>query len=364
MKISQFIESFEQKIPLGIQENYDNCGLQLGNPNSEIAGILYTLDINEACIQEAVAAKCNLIISHHPFIFNGLKKIDVTTSQGSIIQTCIRQEIAIYSAHTNLDKSPIGVSAALASVFSLLNTTPLVPEQGRLKKLVTFCPQTHSSIVRNALFEAGAGQIGHYDSCSFNTEGYGSFRAGEDTNPFVGEKGHLHQEPETRIETVFPSWKQKSVLAALLAFHPYEEVAYDIYPIENKWTSFGLGMVGNLPNPMSTEEFLDLVKSKLNTNTLRSSLFNKKTIHRVAVCGGSGASFLPEAFSAGAQAYITADVKYHDFQAAANNLLLIDAGHFETEIYSLTALKSLVSEFLPTFAPQIIYPDSNWVNAV
>ncbi|KAF5036068.1 GTP cyclohydrolase 1 type 2 [anaerobic digester metagenome] len=364
MKCKELFKLIEEKIPLSWQENYDNCGLQIGNPDDEIRGIVYTLDITPEVINKAVSERCNVVISHHPFIFHALKNINLANPNGKIIEKCIREKITIYSAHTNFDKHPAGVSAALANTIGLENPEILSPENGMLKKLVTYCPEAQAESVRNALFSAGAGHIGNYDSCSFNASGLGSFRAGENTNPFVGEKGKIHFEPEIRIETVFPAYKQSAVLSALFAFHPYEEVAFDIYSLDNQYSEFGLGIVGNLHQSMLTEEFISMMKTKLGIQSVRCNANFISAITRVAVCGGSGASFISRAVQTGAQAFVTADLKYHDFQAADGRILLIDAGHFETEIFALSALKSLVSEILPNFAPQIISPDSNWVNTV
>ncbi len=364
MKCKDLFSQIEHLVPLSLQESYDNCGLQLGDPDAEITGILYSLDVTETAIDTAKTQGCNLVISHHPLFFRSIKNINTSNSDGHLIVKCLQNNIAVYSMHTNFDKYPNGVSSILAQQLGLSNISILAPEQNKLKKLVTFCPEAQAESVRNALFEAGAGHIGNYDSCSFNTSGQGSFRAGADTNPFVGSIGEHHFEPEIRIETVFPEWKQHAVISALLAYHPYEEVAYDIYPLENAWNGIGLGSVGQLNSLMDTQSFLNLVKSTINPEGLRHSHYYGEKIQKVAVCGGSGASLLPLAIQAGAHAFITSDVKYHDFQNAAGKILLIDAGHFETEIFTLTALKSLVSEILPNFAPQIIAPDSNWVNTV
>ncbi|PKP04202.1 MAG: Nif3-like dinuclear metal center hexameric protein [Bacteroidetes bacterium HGW-Bacteroidetes-6] len=364
MKLLEIVNHLEKLVPSQLQENYDNCGLQIGNPENEIIGILYSLDINENVIDKAIDTKCNLIISHHPLIFTGVKNIDLSKPNGRIIQKCIQHQIAIVSLHTNFDKSPFGVNSVLANALGLIDTKTLVPESGKLKKIVTFCPVAQAETVRKALFNAGAGHIGNYDSCSFYTEGFGSFKAGENTNPFAGEAGRLHFEPEMRIETVFPAWKQKSVIDALLSHHPYEEVAFDVYSLDNSIENIGLGLVGNLIQPQTITEFLNSVKEKLNIQFLRFSQYEIKTVKRIAVCGGSGTSFISHAIASGAQAFITADAKYHDFQAASGRILLVDAGHFETEIFSLNALMSLVSDFLPNFAPQIIYPETNWVNTV
>lgn len=364
MKCKELFKRIEDSVPLSWQESYDNSGLQIGNPENEVEGVLYSLDVTPFAVEKAVKEGCNLIISHHPFIFHGLKSIDLANVTGGIIETCIREKIAIYSAHTNFDKHPSGVSAALANAIGLEKPEILSPENGMLKKLVTYCPEAQAESVRNALFSAGAGHIGNYDSCSFNASGLGSFRAGENTNPFVGGKGKVHFEPEIRIESVFPKDKQTAVLSALFAFHPYEEVAFDIFSLDNQYSECGLGIVGNLSQPLSANDFISFLKTRLNIQTVRCNTNAVAQISRVAVCGGSGASLINTAVRAGAQAFITADLNYHDFQAADGRIFLIDAGHFETEIFALSALKSLVSEILPNFAPQIISPDSNWVNTV
>ncbi|MPM15048.1 GTP cyclohydrolase 1 type 2 [bioreactor metagenome] len=364
MKCKDFFREFESRVPVSVQESYDNCGLQIGNPDNEISGILYSLDVTMQAVDLAVSGNCNLIISHHPFIFGGLRNINLANNTGKIIEKCLKENLVIYSAHTNFDKSPFGVSASLANILELSDVSVLDSVEGKLKKLVTFCPEAQSNALRNALFEAGTGYIGNYDSCSFNVSGFGTFRAGENANPFVGEKGAVHHEPEIRIETVFPVWNQTAVLSALFAFHPYEEVAFDIYNLENSWNGYGLGSVGVLKNPLDPSAFLDKIKSALKIKHLRHGRLLPDRITRVAVCGGAGASLISKAIQSGAQAYVTADLKYHDFQAADGRILLIDAGHFETEIFALSALKSLVSEILPNFAPQIISPESNWVNTV
>lgn len=361
MKCKEFFKIIEKFIPIETQEIYDNCGLQIGNPNEEIKGIVYSVDVNLGTINFAIENKCNLIISHHPFIFKGIKRIDLSTKDGEIIEQSIKNKIVIYSAHTNFDKFHKGVSAALANQLNLKQMLVLEPEKNNLKKLVTFCPENYAETLRKALFDAGAGNIGNYDACSFNASGFGTFRAGENTNPFVGQKGELHKEPEVRIETVFEKWNQKKILKALFAFHPYEEVAFDVYSLDNEYNKLGLGVLGQLEKPMSSEDFLGFVKKSLNVKILKHNDFFVEKINKVAVCGGAGISLLNTAISSGAQAFITADLKYHDFQAASDRILLIDAGHFETEIFALEALKSFVSENLSNFVPQFIFPDTNWV---
>lgn len=364
MKISDFVSLLRHRIPAGLQESYDNDGAQILFPDEDVKGIIYTLDNSIEAINHAIKHNCNLILTHHPLFFKSLKQIDASTLEGELIIAAVQNKISLFAAHTSFDKLPTGVSASLAQKLSLQNVIVLSPEQNQLRKLVTFCPGEFSDALRNAIFNAGAGHIGAYDSCSFNANGFGTFRAGSQSKPFVGNIGELHREEEVRIETVFPVWLTSKVIAALLAHHPYEEVAFDILPLENPMNTFGLGMVGDLPQPMTVHEFLNHVKNSLDVKALKTSVYNGKSIHRVAVCGGSGASLIQQAIRTGAQAFLTADVKYHDFEAAASHLLLIDAGHYETEIFSLTALKSLVSEFFPNFAPQIIFPGINRVNIV
>lgn len=362
MKLTEIIQIIEKEIPVQLQESYDNNGLQLGDANSEILKALISLDLTMDVLIEAKSENCNLIITHHPPIFSAVKTIESNDVLGAMIYFAIKNDIAIYSMHTSFDKYKYGVSYALAEKLLIKNIKVLSPEKNVLRKLITFCPKIQSEALRKALFSAGAGHIGEYDSCSFNTIGEGTFRALEKANPFVGAKGDLHIEQEVKIETIFPFWKQNAVIKALLAHHPYEEVAYDIYLLENRLENSGLGMLGNLEKELEKEDFLSFVKGKLKIESLRFNNSFKGKIKKLALCGGAGSSLIREAISSGADAYITADLKYHEFQAASSDILLIDAGHYETEIFALNAIKSLLSEKLPKFATRISETKTNFVS--
>lgn len=362
MQLSEIIKAIEAFAPPSYQENYDNAGLITGNPQQKITGVLICLDSIEEVIDEAIRENCNLVVAHHPIIFSGLKKINGKNYVERTIIKAIKNDIAIYAAHTNLDNVQQGVNAKIAEKLGLKNCSVLNPKSGLLKKLVTFCPSDKAAEVRDALFKAGAGKIGNYDECSYNLEGLGTFRAGKGTNPFVGEQNIQHQEPETRIETIFPAQLQSSILNALVASHPYEEVAYDIYPLENEYKQVGSGLIGELEKPQDGLAFLKGLKTSLNTNCVRYTTLTDKQIKRVAVCGGAGSFLLKNAISAGADAFVTADLKYHQFFDAEGRILLADVGHFESEQFTGEIFYDLLMEKFPTFAVRLSKTNTNPVN--
>ncbi|HNR42292.1 MAG TPA: Nif3-like dinuclear metal center hexameric protein [Bacteroidales bacterium] len=361
MKLKEICDYLNSEIPLSFQEEYDNSGLQVGIPDMEISSALVTLDVTEDVLEEAAAAGCNLIISHHPLIFYPLKKITHSTYTEKIIFSAIKKNIAIYSAHTNLDSFPEGVSHRMALKLGLKNITVLSPLKNRLLKLVTFVPDVHLPAVRQALFDAGAGVTGKYDQCSFSVGGTGSFRAGDGTNPFVGEKHTLHFESESRLETVFHSHLKNKVVRALLDAHPYEEVAYDIYSLENESADSGSGCLGELDDPLPVEGFIRLLSEVFDAKGIRYSGYDKK-IKRVALCGGSGSHLLGEAIASGADSFVTGDVKYHTFQSAGKEILLVDCGHYETEKFSAEILAELVIKKFPKFAVRFSKINTNPIN--
>jgi len=362
MKIKELIKSIEQIYPLAFQESYDNSGNQISFPENDINGVLLCLDITEQVVDEAIAKQCNLIISHHPLLFKALKKITPDTYQGRIVIKAIQNQISIYAIHTNFDSSMQGTNRILADLLQLQNIQILEPVQHQLKKLVTYVPHDYVKKVRKALFDAGAGQIGNYDSCSFNVDGYGTFKANEGCNPHVGTINEEHHEPETRIETIFPAYLQNKIVNALLDNHPYEEVAYDIYLLENTYSQVGIGMIGYLLDPMSDYAFLQYIKQKIGSKVLRYNKSEKKIIQKVALCSGSGASYIQSAIKNNADAYITADLKYHDFTACPSNLLLIDAGHYETEIHFVQKIFEIITKKNTNFAVRLSENCSNPVN--
>lgn len=359
MKIAEIINYLEEMYPLSFQESYDNCGLIMGDKNQEVAKVLITLDCSLATIEEAIQKNCNLVIMHHPLIFQPLKKLNYSTEKDKTIIAAIKNNVALYAAHTNVDNSVEGINQQLASMLELQEIKILSSKYGYLRKLVTFCPLDSVEKVRQALFEAGAGKIGNYDCCSYNIEGKGSFRALDNTNPYVGEKGKIHFEPEIRIETIFPQHIEQKVLQALFSSHPYEEVAYDIYQLGNEYKAFGSGIIGTLKQVAATQEFIGFVKDKMQLKALRTNNTAKKEIKTVAICSGSGASLIKAAIANKADAYITADLKYHEFFDVQKNLLLMDTGHYESEIVFKNLIFEKLSKKFPNFAFQISETSTN-----
>jgi len=349
-------------LPLSFQEEWDNSGLQTGDPGMEISSALVALDVTEAVVEEAVRTGSNLILSHHPLIFSSIRKITGRSSDERIIMNSIRNNIAIYSAHTNLDMVSNGVSKKMALKLGLENISVLRTLKNRLQKLVTFVPDDHLERVRDAVFSAGAGVIGNYDLCGFAADGTGSFRGGENTSPFAGKKGILHFEKEKRFETIFFSHLKDRVVKALLAAHPYEEVAYDIYALENDNIDAGLGCTGEFPEPVDETVFLFKLKSVFGAKGIRYSKLTGRPVKKVALCGGSGASLLNDALKRGADAFVTADIKYHAFFEPENRLLLVDCGHYETEKFSVEILYDLFVKNFPNFAVRFSETNTNPIN--
>ncbi len=353
MTVHDITSAIENIAPLSLQEAYDNAGLLVGDSSDTIRGALITLDITEAVIDEAIALDCNLIISHHPLIFSGLKRLTGQNEVQRCVAKAIRNNIAIYAAHTNLDNVEQGVNGKLADKLELVQRRVLSPASESLCKIATFVPGLLVQKVREAMFDAGAGKIGNYDACSFNSEGYGSFRAGENTHPFVGQQHTIHYEPEVKLEVIAPRYKLSEVIEALKSAHPYEEPAYDCVPLMNRWDRTGAGMVGNLASETDVRDFLLKVKQVLKVPVVRHTAIVKTTIQRVAICGGSGSFLIREAINAGADIFITADVKYHEFMEAGGKLVIVDAGHYETEQYTKELMYEIISKKFPTFALHI-----------
>jgi dinuclear metal center YbgI/SA1388 family protein len=362
MLLQEFLNLLAGIAPFSLQESYDNSGIQIGSPNQQVSCGLVCLDVTTDVLKEAYENKCDLIICHHPLIFKGVSSITGKNDTELVILEAIKKGIAIVAIHTNLDKTHHGVNHELGERLGLRNMRILLPEKGLLKKLVTFCPTAQAEQVRAALFEVGAGVIGNYDCCSFNSEGKGSFRAGENTNPFTGSLNELHYEPEVRVETIFPAYLQSDILQALHQSHPYEEVAYDVYPLDNAFERVGSGMIGDLIEPMPADHFLTHIKKSLNIPVLRHSAIVHEQIKNVAICGGSGSFLLHNAIKSGAQAFVTADIKYHQFFDAVNRLMLVDAGHYETEQYTKNLLHKMVKKKMPKFALLISETNTNPVN--
>jgi dinuclear metal center YbgI/SA1388 family protein len=362
MKLKDLTSYLDSAIPLSFQEAYDNSGLQTGSPGNEIHTVLITLDVTEEVIDEAVSNKCDIVVSHHPVIFRGLKSLTGKSYTERVILKAIRNDIAIYSAHTNLDVISNGVSWKMAEKLGLEEINVLLPTNHLLMKLVTYIPESHFETVRNALFEAGAGVTGNYDNCGFSAPGTGSYKAGEKANPFAGERGILHFEKEIRFETVLFSHLKDRVIRALISAHPYEEVAYDIYSLENSNTGIGLGCTGVFKVPVSENEFLGLVSRVFDAKGIRFSTPTGKPVKKVALCGGSGSTLISQAISSQSDAYLTADIKYHDFFLPENRILLVDTGHFESEKFAREILKDLIIKKFPKFAVRFSETNTNPIN--
>ena len=362
IKIKRLISTIERLAPLSLQEEYDNSGLIIGNPDEHVECCMICLDVSEEVIDEAVDRGARLIISHHPLIFGKLTSITNRTPVERIVTSAIRSGISIYAVHTNLDSTEQGVSNALSVKLGLTDLQVLRKGRGMLRKLVTFTPLEHAEKVRKAVFDAGAGHIGSYDQCSFNVAGEGSFKGDDSTHPFVGDKGRLHFENEVRFETVFPFYLEREIVAALLEAHPYEEVAYDIYKLENDSGITGMGMTGYLKQAMPEDAFMRHLKETLRVPCIRHSRLTGKEVKKVAVCGGSGIFLLPDAIKQAADFFVTADVKYHQFQQAGGGIVIADVGHFESEQFTCELLADHLKKNFPNFAVLISDSQVNPVN--
>ena len=350
MTIRNITNYIEELAPLNYAEDFDNIGLLIGNYSSKVTGILVTLDTLEETIDEAITKNCNLIISFHPIIFNGLKKLNGNSYVERVVLKAIKNDIAIYATHTALDNSKNGVSAKMCEVLGLMNCKILIPKKGIIKKLTTYVPSSNAHALRTALFSAGAGAIGNYDQCSFNIIGEGTFRGNEHSNPVLGERGKLHIEKETKISITFENKNEVAILKTLRENHPYEEVAYEIVTTENVHQNIGLGMIGELSSEMTEEEFLRYLKKTMKTDCVRHSALMNKKIKKVAVLGGSGSFAISNAKRAHADAYVSADFKYHEFFKAENSILLADIGHYESERFTKNLLVDYLTKKFSNFA--------------
>jgi len=350
MKISEIINVLEGVAPASYQESYDNAGLLTGNAAWECTGIICSLDATELVILEAKANGCNLVVAHHPIIFGGLKKITGKNYVEKTVIAAIKNDIAIYAIHTNLDNVLQGVNNKIADKLGLINRKILAPKAGQLMKLYTFVPLAQAENVRAAIFEAGGGYIGNYSEVSFNATGTGTFKANENAQPFVGESGLRHEENEIKIEVIFPVYLQNKIVQALIKAHPYEEVAYDLVALSNEHQQVGSGLIGELPEPHDEEMFLGQVKQAFGLSVIRHTVLLGKQIKTVALCGGAGSFLTAKAVAAGADFYITADVKYHEFFDANNRLVIADIGHWESEQFTTDLLFDILKTKFPTFA--------------
>ncbi|MCK6618396.1 MAG: Nif3-like dinuclear metal center hexameric protein [Cyclobacteriaceae bacterium] len=350
MKVKDVTRYLESIAPLAYQETYDNSGLLTGSPEQDVTGILVTLDCTEAVVDEAMQTNCNLIVAHHPIIFRGLKKLTGSNYVERTVIKAIRHNVAIYAIHTNLDNVNTGVNRKIAEKIGLINLQILAPKADTLVKLVTFVPHTHTEAVLTALYSAGAGQIGNYKNCSFQTQGTGTFMPNEEAHPHIGRANMQEVVNEVRAEVIFPAYKEKEIITALKESHPYEEVAYYLTPLNNLNQEVGSGIIGEVTHTEEPLAFLKRLKSAMNLSIIRHTSIIANPVKKVAVCGGSGAFLLPAAIGAGAQVLISADFKYHEFFDADNRIIIADIGHYESEIFTKDLLVALLSQKFPTFA--------------
>ena len=357
MKIKEILTFLEEMAPLAYAEDFDNVGLLVGDTNAEATGILVCHDALESVIDEAIAKKCNLIVCFHPILFSGLKKITGKNYVERSVLKAIKNDIAIYAVHTALDNHKNGVNKIFSDALGLVNTKILVPKQNFIQKLVTYTIPENVEALRNSLFDAGAGKIGNYEDCSFNSKGIGTYMGNEDSNPKIGERFEFVENEEIKIEVTFEKHLQSKVLKALFKNHVYEEVAYEIYSLQNTHQNIGLGMIGELENPMNESAFLSFVKDKMQCGGIRHSALLGKPIKKVAVLGGSGSFAISNAKQAGADVFLTADLKYHNFYEAENQLILADIGHFESERFTKKYIVDFLKKKILNFA--IIFSEEN-----
>ena len=349
MKIKEIVSALERFAPLPLQDGFDNAGLQIGLTDAEATGALLCLDVTEAVLDEAIALGYNLVISHHPLIFKGYKSITGKDYVERCILKAIKNDIVIYSAHTNLDNAQGGVNYKIAEKIGLKNLKVLEPKENSLIKLVTFVPDAQADSVREALFAAGCG----------NLKGEGTFRAKEGTHPFCGTIGELHHENEVRIETILPIYKKAEVIKALLSVHPYEEPAFDLYPLQNDWLQAGSGIVGELDESETELEFLKRIKKIFEVGCVRHNKLTGREIQKVALCGGAGAFLLPQAIRMGADVFITGEIKYHDYFGHEGDILMAEIGHYESEQYTKEIFYSIIRDLFPNFALQLSKINTN-----
>ncbi|HWA32657.1 MAG TPA: Nif3-like dinuclear metal center hexameric protein [Cyclobacteriaceae bacterium] len=349
-KIKDVVAYLESFAPSAYQESYDNAGLLVGDLNREVTGILVTLDCTEKVVMEAVERKCNLIVAHHPIVFKGLKKLTGRTYVERVVISAIRNDVAIFASHTNLDNVRLGVNKKIAEKLDLKNIRILAPRKDTLSKLVTFIPNESLEKVMNAVHEAGAGQIGEYKNCSFRVAGIGTFLPTEMAHPTIGTAGKQEKVNEVRVEVIFPTALERQIVSALKESHPYEEVSYYINRVENENQEVGAGMVGELPAPEEPIDFLKRLKSRMNVSVVKHTVPAAGSIRKVALCGGAGSFLLGEAIASGADVYISSDFKYHEFFDAEGRIMIADVGHYESEQFTKELFGEILTKKFTTFA--------------
>lgn len=359
---SEIVAAIETAYPLSLQENWDNSGWQLGNPNDECLGVVVAVEATEATVQETIDKGANLLITHHPLLFKPMKRIGVQTYQERVVALALRNNVAIYAAHTNADNATLGINHHLAQRLGLRDTQALAPLSKQLYKLNVMVPVEALECVEQAITEMGAGQLGNYDHCSFKVQGTGSFRPLEGASPYSGHVGAIHNTPEISLQVLVAQEFLSGVLKALRKTHPYEEPAFDIIPLANATPKVGSGIIGILPAEITEQELLNSITQWQHVNSMRHSHLLEKKVRKIAICGGSGGSFLSDAIRAKADVYITGEAKYNDFIDAQGNLLLVTIGHFESESIARTLFKDIISAKFATFATQEAENDINPVN--
>ncbi|UXX79168.1 Nif3-like dinuclear metal center hexameric protein [Reichenbachiella carrageenanivorans] len=359
MKINEIIGALNHWAPPSYQESYDNARLITGSPDQDLTSILISLDCTEEVVQEAIDKKANLIIAHHPIVFKGLKSFTGKNYVERTVIKAIKNDIAIFSIHTNLDSVHTGVNHMICERIGLSNCKTLAPKSGLLTQLVTFVPSTQSSTVLDALYKAGLGQIGNYDECSFQSQGMGSFRPNSQANPAIGKADTRETVEETRIEGIFPSHLKNKIISALKKSHPYEEIAYYLTALDNENQEVGAGMVGELYSPMATGDFFQLLKDKFNLQVIRHTAFHKNEVKKIAVCGGSGSFLLGHALRMGADVFVTADFKYHEFFDAEQKTIIADIGHYESEVFTKELICNFLKEKFANIALNLSEVDTN-----
>lgn len=359
MIVKDITEVLEALAPLEYAEDFDNVGLLIGDYNSKVTGVIVTLDCLEAVVDEAIAKSCNLIVSFHPIIFNGLKKLNGKNYVERVVMKAIKNNIAIYSMHTALDNSINGVNAKICETLGIQNPQVLIPQPNTIKKLTTYVPQSAAGKLREALFEIGAGHLGNYSHCSFSVEGTGSFLAEENAKPAIGEKGKIHMETEVQLHITFRKNLENQVLKTLFENHPYEEVAYEILTLQNPNQDIGMGMIGELEEAQEEKTFLTHLKKTMKTGVIRSSALLGNPIKRVAVLGGSGAFAIQTALAKNADIFITSDIKYHQFYQAEGKMVIADIGHYETEQFTKNLLVDYLTKKIPNFAVSLSETNTN-----
>jgi dinuclear metal center YbgI/SA1388 family protein len=363
MQIRDILFEIEQFAPLVYQESYDNCGVQVGDVTNIATGAIFSLDVTEAVVDEAIAAGFNLIIAHHPVIFSGIKSLTGKNYVERVILKAIKNDITIYAAHTNLDNVQMGVNRRIADKLQLKQTRILAPVSGKLYKLFTYVPEANAAALKQALFQIGLGQIGEYSECSFGTTGTGTFKASENANPIIGNAGGTREEvAETKLEVLVPEHLKYIAVSALKENHPYEEVAYELIAVENENQTVGAGMTGELEQPMEVRDFLKYLKEKMQTACIRHTIPHTDKIQKVAVCGGAGSFLLKQAIAAQADIFITGDYKYHQFFDAENRIMIADIGHYESEQFTIEIFSELLKEKFPNFATLFTKTNTNPVN--